>query len=129
MEKKRSIGVTIIGILSILGGVVGIGLNAGKLSEYPHYPIFHIIISGLAFGMFSIFTGIGLLRLKEWARKAEIILCILGALLYFSLMVVLSHGSIEDAFLAFFQRSWFKTIIAIIIIIYLTRPKVKEQFK
>ena len=102
MEKKRSIGVTIIGILSILGGIAGIILNVRILIQSFHLLSFVAITLGL----FSIFTGGGVLKLKEWARNAEIFLCIFVPLLLLSLFFIASHGSIEDILLTFFQVYW-----------------------
>ncbi len=73
MDKKRSKGVTIFGIIFIIFGLIGLlssacPKGAATCSLYSR-PLFSLLSSGL-----GIVSGIFILRLKEWARKLEIIL-------------------------------------------------------
>jgi len=63
----------------------------------------------------SLAVGYNLLKLKEWARKAVIILSIIGIALGVFTFVT-------------FCPTKFVPVLAPIIIYYFTRPKVKEQF-
>jgi len=149
MEKKRSVGVTILGWLEILIG--GIGSIFFVLSFYVYLHAIYLLKIGSNSGdqlgvdlgfLFSVMTfpslfilvsGIGILRCSSWARKMNIVVIPLVLIL---VTVFLSQGALWEI-----RRGnlWAGTTIlglflAIGIVIflkvwYLTRPKVKEQFK
>jgi hypothetical protein len=92
MSKKRSIGVSIFGWWYIIVGILGI-LNLPIMfvmrqmsAAFPHmrnvfmeqfmggFYILYLVVVTIA----SLITGIGLLKLKPWARKMVIALCVVG---------------------------------------------------
>ncbi len=117
MGKKRSVGVTVFAYLDIIGGILGIlALIVG----------IKIIIFGAPL---LIIIGIGLLKLKEWARKFEILLTILGYFFIWVMFFVIS----KDLLISLRYMFQFKQIISLLAVIvtvyFFTRPKVKNQFK
>jgi len=120
MAKKRLVGVTVLGWLNVVVGTLGI---LAFLLKSP----------GIMFGAsLLLVTGIGLLKLREWARILEIIL-VLGGVLFQIVKYVSSilHYAVplNEAWIFFLKGNIFGWIIAGIIIYFFTRPKVKEQFK
>lgn len=129
MEKKRSIGVTLFGILFIIGGLHGTirGLNM------KDWFTFYSLISSI----FLLILGVNILRLKEWARKGIIYYLVITTLLGIFLLPAIFKRQIkltdiplaqsDISFIAIFSVAMW-TIVAIIEIFFFTRPKVKEQF-
>lgn len=97
--------------------------NASKLIYSFCYPLSILIWVGYVVG------SIGILKRKKWGQKA--ILCVSG------LMTLLFLAWIRDAVIAITYRSdWIRSIGILLplvpfllLIIFLTRPKTKEQFK
>jgi hypothetical protein len=100
MAGNRPTGVTILGLLQIISGIIyialgfGLGLFFGSLGA----------IVGII-GIFSLITGLALFTGKNWAR----ILIMIGGVLD---LIDIPIG----------------TIIGIIILYYFTRPNVKAYF-
>ena len=131
MENKRSKGTTLIGSINrtlcgYLGSIAWPVLfllsfrEFGRKLALKHSPSltafrFECIYS-LVFAVVFIITGDGLLKLKEKSRVQTIYLTIF----------VMTIGLLK-IFFSDFSLSYF--IYPIILIVYLTRPKVKEQFK
>ena len=126
MEKRRSVGITIAGILIILfslsfylEGVIYCVSKSMPLSfilqriiTNPLIPILQVV---------NIICAIGILLLKDWARRTFIFLCMVGLVLGIGALIFLmpiplynkmSLIIFDGAFLWFF-----------------TRPKVKGQFE
>ena len=131
MEKKKSLGVTVLGLFLILLSALSLIVLTlfPPMSKNPPLLTFYVI---WAVGVFI--AGIGIIRLKEWARKL--------ALTFFTIKTIqLVASSIKDINILIKKSSSFGVIIVGIvlsvvfvivligIIIYLTRPKVKEQFR
>lgn len=111
------------------------------LFDYKSMFLFHLTntISGLA----MLILGIGLLRLKEWARKGVVLFYALFTFIWvivfdiygirFFNIVTENHEGFAEAkpplLIMFGIQNFFMLIIAFIIIYYFTRPKVKAQFK
>lgn len=77
MEKKRSAGVSILGILTVLGGVIGLLVMLDPQSFIgPYKKPFGTILYALSgpLTVFEIVLGVNVLKLKEWARKYLLIL-------------------------------------------------------
>ncbi|MFA5114700.1 MAG: hypothetical protein WC469_01360 [Candidatus Omnitrophota bacterium] len=81
MEAKRPLGITVLGWLFIIAGAFGLSgviINAGG---YPHIARMEfraslmLLLNG-ALALASIACGAFLLKLKSWARKLAIILCL-----------------------------------------------------
>jgi hypothetical protein len=99
--KKRSIGVSIFGWWYIVSGIVGI-LNFPfmlmmRAMPMQGSPVFMKQVTGnfylgyvLLYTIASLITGVGILKLKSWARKLLIILCVIGVLygIFFSVSLL-----------------------------------------
>ncbi len=137
-------GVTVIAVLCFLGGgllllggidmMAGGGILAGLMSQQGQgNPMAGIIASvGAALGVFflifaviEILLGVGLLKLKEWARITTVVLTgigtalgllgLLGSVLHFNLITVLFRICV--------------LAVQIFIILYLIKPEVKVAFQ
>ncbi len=117
MAKKRSIGITIAGILLIIIpllhyiGNIDLDLIVKKITSNPLTLVIQLVMMA---------GGIGVLQLKEWARKL-----ITYVALCFS---VLGVGLI----ISFAPLPLINKIVLILYSLFyyfLTRPQVKEQFK
>jgi len=135
MEKKRSTGITILGVYLLLCAVPAlfaaiIGGISGSQAKSPPQILLDIIMrilfisSPVLFGM----AGVGLLNLKNWARLMTIFLSPI-----LSFIAVGISGIFLDAIIP--PNVVFKAIVlgtavmCISIIYYLMRPQVKEQFR
>jgi len=139
VEKKRSV------ILIILIVLLAIFLMTACLS-FPNsdrYQAYFGVLSGffvatgIAWNIIGMIIILGLVLLREIARKAVVILHIAEILLSLTKSLV-SYGNINKVFYgeAIARNHFavnFATIFAIVIsllyIAFFTRPKVKEQFK
>ena len=131
MEKKRSIGITLFAIYFILNGIIAIpGTIVGSFlrssMNVKSNLILDIILAILCTIIF-IACGIGLLKRKEWGRKLALIYPFIRAI-----FILLSIPEIKKIIQSMETPIWFfsyKLVIPIIILLYFTRSKVKEQFK
>jgi len=137
MEKKRSKGITVIaginqwilGILQLLGGALLLANYFTKSDIYlkaiekagSNMYLFGAIC-GVIFGAVFIWTGAGLFGLKNTARKITVYL-----LSYITVQAIVINAIRFADFKAI--PFFLFTIYNIAAIYYLTRPKVKEQFK
>ena len=130
MQKKRSKGTTIFGILAIVLGAIFFFLNCKDtcylLSEKGiSITLVTFFLFCEAVNFFQIIYGIGILNLKEWARKMALVVCITILMVYPLLFLIFNVTLVN--------KDLPKVILAlgfpIAIVYYLTRPKVKEQFK
>ena len=144
MQKKRSVGVTIFGILLIIWGICGF---TGTILLVQYFQLTGIgvnlikpyLILGSLFYIPTLISGIGALLLANWARR--LIIC-LNVLLFGSsvfliigwvrgVVYVVTHsninfvrGQIVDGMLWFLHLGW-----SIILVWFFMRPSVKEQFQ
>jgi len=131
MEKKRSIGVTIFGIIElIIGALVTIDLFWVLFGSDSAKYLFAML--NLPFLIF-IWLGVGMLKLKPWARKANIraLFALLAILLL--LLILFSLGVFSGNLIA---RLIPLLLIAALFcaifyppIYFLKHPKVKAQFE
>lgn len=140
IEKKSLMGIKIIGIIEILFGIFGFigiifSLYMGAMSHFPWFgrpddPIEAKRLCGVFFCVFGflvcspfflfLFSGFGLLKLRNWAKIMSLILFPLTIVAFYYLRYPLSLSLFwAIPFILFFAFSLF----------YLTRSKVKEQFK
>ncbi len=139
-QKKRSVGVMIIGIWYIIYGFIMImiaGIYAwGQISFIFRYGkggkdipvlIFFVLIPSL----YHIIAGAGILKLRFWARRLLFVLLPIGIILSFLYLFfggfVLYPQYLAGGILLFSNQSYW--VLAIITYVILTRPKVKEMFK
>ena len=131
MEKKRSVGVFVCGIIAI---VISLYLLYAyiTLSDMPPPDRISLIMPGIIAISFFI-SGIFILRLKNWARILFMIQMVYYV--FVGLRGVTYILSIEKIFKGHIsQMSWLAWLLLFFLpsvssIYYLTRPKVKEQFK
>ena len=130
MEKKRSIGVTLFSIYFIIigmGSLVLIYLKPNWTASHQYYyVVYNIILLVLAVYVF---------QLKEWARKWIIYLQILDVVIVSIFLIqqgtLPANLPITPALRIFVLVSPFVALMVApaVSIYFLTRPKVKEQFK
>ena len=79
MDKKRSIGVTIFGILTIAGGLISVFSffdSKSFLTMFirPWGMILYVLLFPLA--VLEIILGVNIFKLKEWAREYLVVLSV-----------------------------------------------------
>ena len=124
--RKRSIGVTIFGWFYILFSICGfMTLIAAILEWQGMLYIFAMLGQILLFlGM-----GIGLLKLREWARKLVVYLNIIVVLLFIARTLWLYVFTPESSLFPIGIMAIFTIVPILLLIIYFfTRPKVKALF-
>lgn len=137
MEKKRSVGVTLLAICFILVGVISI---PGAYLSYwimgledveTGYVTFRMTLAFLNI-ILSFCCGIGILILREWARKLTLFYVFFGFISYLTSMpaqikILKSFGAHSIMYLLPFLILVLAIYVAILF--FFTRPKVKDQFK
>lgn len=115
MQKHRPLGVTIIAILTVIGGI---GFLASGATALALIPLFGIIIGSIlvVIGLAYFLMAYGLWNGLRWAWTTTLILSGIG--------IILGIGSIVSGNIG----ALFHTIVNAIVIYYLYRPKVKEYF-
>jgi hypothetical protein len=140
----RPAGVTVIAVLCFLGtallaiggilmfaggGILATFLNRqGQGAGVAGFAAGFGVVLGvvfLAFAAFDLFLGIGLLKLKEWARIVTIVLSAIGAA--FQLLGLLGTLAHFNAFSFLLGAFWLT--VNVFIIIYLLKPEVKAAFQ
>ncbi len=148
MEKKRrSIGVGMIGVIEIIWGIIIIILSAllvrDALTSVGSSKAPLGIVIGPPYGLIGLFflvIGVFTLRLKPLGRILNLILfnlAIIGAIIWRELVFFTFPfivAPIQATLIILFKLPYFVTIYAeviifLLLIVYLIRPKVKEQFK
>ena len=113
---KRPLGISILAILYIIGGLLSIAFGVllelsgtAYLEGVPYASLITGFITVIAVllildGFFNIFIGVGLWKLKRWARICAIvfsilgILSIIGALFSIIFLVILFRKNTKKAF-------------------------------
>ena len=122
MEKKRSVGVTIFGYLIIISGILAIAWNWKNFPVFADARLKNFLIICNTLLVSSLIYGLGILMLKDWARKLALIVNIVVLVAYPSLLYI---WKISGPTFAIVVSIGFP----IAILYFFTRPKVKEQFK
>ena len=123
MKKGKSVGVVFFGYITTIGGILF------TILSFIQFPVnVSIALFWLSLGVVSIAIGIGLLRLKEWARKAETVLHGISVLLMMVLSVVLISDHNKGDLIVLLPL-FIIALISALIFYYFTRPQIKEQFK
>jgi len=141
MDKKRSVGVTVVGVTEVILGIIGLMVilfsvqPAHSGGPLPPYLCFGFTI---CFLIPFLLLGILTIRLKPIARKIHIF-C--SPFLSFIIMGFIWMFVVDSPYHIFFtgvfrQYLTFKIIMWTIFLLmmsgsifYFTRPKVKEQFR
>src|SRR5215469_9186813 len=127
-KPQRPGGVTILGILAIIGGVLGIlggglllgasptlvaqsGLSSGAFTAFG--------VVGLLFGILGLVFGIGALQLAKWAWSLGVGLYALNII--DNIIVVATHANSIGGIAI-------NTLLSAYIIYYLFRPNVQQAF-
>jgi uncharacterized membrane protein HdeD (DUF308 family) len=108
-QKHRPLGVSIVAILTAIGGIVFLTSGAVLL-------IIGIGIIFLAIGIAFLVVSYGLWRGKRWAWTVTLILSVIGIILAIASLAVGNMGAIVSI------------IIHGVVIYYLYRPNVKAFF-
>jgi len=123
IKKKRSVGVTIFSWIFILQGINALLIRG-------EFDVFTIIT-----GAWALATGIGMLKLLNPARLSAIVLYIFftGYALFYTIVLSMRYSISQhpESMIISKVLSLFIVSVAfmIVLIIFFTRPKVKEQFK
>lgn len=138
-EKRISVGLAICIVLKVLYGIIGLFIASGaylSVLQGPKIPLSEKI--GLAFFplCFVVYMVICffLIRLKNWARWTSIaldtiiILSVLPPLFRDVLRYGIAFFTTEDLWIGL-VASVLPLLILLWFIYYLTRPRVKEQFR
>ncbi len=112
---KRPIGITVLAFLNF----VWVGFGTLEAVVWP--PAVFL----LPFTLFILFLGIGLWRLREWARIACVICAPLSIVGLVSLLVVWFPEDIRSGWLALLFLIAFPSWV----LWYMFRPNVKQAFK
>lgn len=127
MEQQKSTGIKNLGsfltVCSTLGIFAGflIAMSGGELSFINTFMRGFFILTPLSY----LIGSIGLRRLKNWARLLTIINALILSVVYSVVVFSGLHG-VEVFPLVFWLII---TIPSCLVIYYLTRPQIKEQFK
>ena len=139
--QKRSIGLTILGWFEIVVGFLGVVffgfflffslayVNVDDVNVRDTFVVFIVYLPPVLFSLVSLFTGIGILKLKKAAWRLNVFLhpgiylyMLSGVLWYVKRWGFMVNGYLEVIIFIF----WFFILISSIL--YLTRPKIREQF-
>lgn len=138
----RPAGVTVIAVLDFIGAafclllglalMLGGGFIATIMSQQQRAGAGFLGAIGAAAGVFvivcaalAIVLGLGLMKLKEWARIATIVLAAIGVVFgLLGLFTVLAHFAVVGIFWALCRLA-----INVLIIWYLLQPHVKAAFQ
>jgi hypothetical protein len=115
MYVQRPLAVTVIAILTVIGGLGFLGSGA---LIFALIPLLGIIIGGVLvmIGIAYFVMAYGLWNGRRWAWKLTLILSGIGIIVGIGSIVVGNVGSL------------FHTIINAVVIYYLYRPNVKDYF-
>lgn len=146
MEKKRLVGLKIVGIINLivgllitiffafiaLGVLLGFGeYNTKTFTFFDWLNFFFVKVTVLALYLFSgpllFLSGLAMLRKEAYGRTLSIISAsiIMATTLYWISVEFIELGYFETRDL-YFLSSFF--IYAALLIIFLTHPKVRQQF-
>jgi lysylphosphatidylglycerol synthetase-like protein (DUF2156 family) len=103
-QKHRPLGVTVIAILTIIGGIAFLGIGAVLF-------VFGIGVALIALGIAYFVMAYGLWRGERWAWTITLILSVIGIILAIGNVGAIIH-----------------IIINAVVIYYLYRPSVKAYF-
>jgi len=129
--RKRPVGVVVFGIIAIIIGSI-IFYSIIPLTKFT-YPFYLHSLPYFIVAILFILSGVGILKLKNWAR-----------ILFFLLMIIWSFFGLQasrymQVYYLIYRKShslgpiigWvvYFLLPSLAAFYYFTRPKVKEQFK
>jgi len=133
MEKKRSVGVLLVGLYSLFWSAIclrtfilslGNPYHIDRLFKYEFAPLCILYL----------LLGYGLFQFKAWGRKATLILMFVSIVFiliqYYLIYFVIGNVPVDiPQYRIAHYITMLKLVAEIAIIIYLMTPKVKELFK
>jgi len=125
-EKKRSVGITVLGVLVIIHSLVC--LSGIIIAPFVVGCILNL--GALSFEIAVFISAVGLLRQKSWSRISTMVLVALYLVIELRGLIASARFAKVDLVhqeLLVSQAIWI--IFEIFIIWYLSSPKVKAQFK
>ncbi len=126
-KKEKSDGIIILGVFRLLCSIPAL-LIAGLAAISSGGPDIHIRLPLILSPACFLISARGVLMLKNWARFFTIIICSIMSLVMFLLAVPsLKERPFENLLFLIFSLT--SGAVFASIIFYLTRPKVKEQFR
>lgn len=151
VRQKRSVGVTVLGILDIIGGGTGVAYlplvlliwpvaqgSAGAEWAIPGYKAWNIAKTVLDFCISGalLVSGIWLLMLRDWARRVTVVLevctliwMVMSAVPQFAWIIPARAGAGHpvSAF-SVVTSDIIGVAVCVLYIVFFTRPMVKAQF-
>lgn len=129
MDKKRSIGVTVFSVLSIIIGLAVLTFNIRVLASRP---IGSMVILACLFGLACIISGIFLIRLKAWARNLFLVSMLIWSFLGAYSLTGRFAAPGRKLFIDFSDLvivSIFFILPAVLSFYFFSCPEVRKQFK
>jgi hypothetical protein len=123
MEKKRSVGVTVISVIEVLLGLKWGWSSFTAFLSQTSISFIHILL--LIISALPIVLGILTFQLKPIGRKLNLIFSpLIAFLLFLSFVSLFIFNPLWE-----FLSGIYTLLITTFLIYFFTRPKVKEQFK
>jgi len=124
---KRSIGVTVVSCILIIFSLLAFSIIPLSFAQYGfHKKLIFPLSIAFIYGLLLITPGIGLLMLKPFARKLALFVTIIGMISCLFRII----GQFLIAPIPVLIIAGITALIAYVsIFFYLTRPKIKEQFR
>lgn len=115
--RKRPIGVTVVAVLVLLSALGTIVFSIPALGLGPPLSTAQIVLN-LVFAAILLYIAYGLFTLKPWAWITTIVLEVLNGI--FAILAIAGAPAAPVP--------WIQLVIAIAVVAYLTRPRVREAF-
>ncbi|MEI7905042.1 MAG: hypothetical protein WCI43_06475 [Candidatus Firestonebacteria bacterium] len=134
IDKQRPFGITVLGILLLTHSLVyifGIIIAPRILGNIPKFTFW----AALMFEIAVFISAVGLLWLKRWSRISTMVLVAIYIVNELRILIscISATARVAKIYLAFYQKLLVQDAIWVIfemlIILYLSSPKVKAQFK
>jgi len=142
MEKKRSVGITIVGTIKIFISIlfllffifvvlVSSSLTDSSIKQPLFNSLFEVIIfvCVVIFGLVYLINSVFIFKLNKFSRRISIFLDVIMIMLIAFLSFIEPPGYFKKPDLLTFIISSLLWTFFIYFIFYLTRPKVKELFR
>lgn len=116
----------IFALISLLGGAVVSTLASSRMGSIAGMGVAVLGIFLLFFAVVDLVIGVGLLKLKNWARIVTVIICVLALLS--TVLSILNPFHVHVFFFFFLIRRLVFAAIYAWILWYLFQPHVKQAF-
>jgi hypothetical protein len=136
---RRPTGVVLFGILQIIGGgliLILLFIPVQRPEELEEFGISVTLLKGAALflGALTLAAGLGMFQRKPWGWRAGLASCIYGALRCANALLVAQElqensdvaGEVSESV---YWRLGIRGVLYLLIVVYLTRPHVKEYFQ